>query len=107
MDLKLGQILSRILKERKITLRQISAATGVPTSTLGEWTNNRQPRNLINIKKVALFLGVSLNFLLFGEFDEFEKQTQRSELHHNLLSGTYEITLRKIKLMNSDGMAED
>lgn len=96
MDLKLGIVLSEILNERKITLREISQATGVATSTLGEWTNNRRPRNIVSVKKVALYLGVSLNFLLFGELDEYGPKPSIEISNPSMIVGTYEITLRRV-----------
>ncbi len=36
---------------RRMTLKEVSEATGVPRSTLSEWRNNRSPKNPEQLKK--------------------------------------------------------
>ena len=59
--------LKRLMKERGITSRTVSQATGIPTSTLSEWTAGREPKLGPPVVKLARFFGVSLECLVTGE----------------------------------------
>lgn len=99
MSLKIGTILSQIIKERRITLKEISRATGVPATTISEWTGNRTPKNPEQVLKVAKFLGVTLHFLLFGKEDE--QEPLQKILKEDFFSGTFEINIKRVKINNS------
>jgi transcriptional regulator with XRE-family HTH domain len=96
MATTIGKILSKIIQDRRLTLREISKATGVPATTLAEWQANRTPKNPEQVRAVARFLGVSLHFLLFGEEDQ-EEPIQKI-LKEDLFQGTFEISIKRIKL---------
>jgi transcriptional regulator with XRE-family HTH domain len=55
------------MQERGITPKALSAATGIPTSTLSEWTAGRDPRLGQPLLKLARFFGVSIEYLVTGE----------------------------------------
>ena len=95
MTLKIGTTLRTLIKERRMTLVEISKATGVPATTIAEWSNNRAPKNPVHAQKVASHLGVSLHFLLFGEEDHQEPITKL--LKEDLFSGTFEINIKRIR----------
>jgi transcriptional regulator with XRE-family HTH domain len=95
MTLQIGRVLSAIIKERRLTLKEIATGAGVPLSTISEWTNNRAPKNPIQVQKVAGFLGVSMHFLLFGQEDQEEPITKL--LKEEVFSGTFEITVKRVK----------
>lgn len=95
MTLQIGRVLSAIIKERRLTLKEIATGSGVPLSTISEWTNNRSPKNPIQVQKVAAFLGVSIHFLLFGQEDREEPITKL--LKEEVFSGTFEITIKRVK----------
>ena len=78
MSTEIGKVLSKIIKDRRLTLKEISKATGVPSTTLAEWQSNRTPKNPAQVKAVANFLGVSLHFLFFGEED---LKTEKNQFH--------------------------
>lgn len=96
MALQIGRVLTQLLATRRLTVREVSQATGVPSSTLVEWKTNRSPRNPDQVRQVARFLGVSLHFLLFGEEDP-EEPLQKI-LMEDLFSGTFEITLKRVQI---------
>ncbi len=56
--------LRKLIRQRGVTLSEVSHATGVPRSTLGEWSTGRAPRLGPEILKVAKYLGVSLESLI-------------------------------------------
>jgi len=96
MAIQIGKVLSQLLVNRRLTVKEVSIATGVPASTLVEWKTNRSPRNLEQVREVARLLGVSMHFLLFGEEDR-DEPLQRI-LKEDLFVGTFEITLRRVQI---------
>lgn len=96
MKLQIGANLRKIIKDRRLTLKEISLATGVPSTTIAEWTNNRAPKNPVQMKLVANFLEVSIHYLLFGEEDTQEPINKI--LKEDFFSGTFEINIRRVKI---------
>lgn len=95
MDLQIGRVLTAILKERKISLRELSKATSVSVSTLSDWSSNRNP-NPSKLKLVAEHLGVSIHYLLFGIEDN--QNALEKILKEEFFSGTFEISVKRVKL---------
>ena len=94
MAIQIGPTLKTLLKTRRITLKEVSSNTGVPSSTLSEWLNNRSPKNPEQIRKVAEYLEVSLHYLLFGIEDKQEPISKI--LKEDFFSGTFEINIKRI-----------
>ena len=95
MKTQIGKILSQIVKERRLTLKEISTGSGVPATTLAEWQANRTPKNPTQVRAVAKYLGVSLHYLLFGEEDA-EEPIQKI-LKEDFFSGVFEINIKRIR----------
>ncbi len=96
MDMKLGPTLTDLLKEKRISIKELATACNISAKTLYEWKSNRTPRNLNDVKKVAEVLGVSLHYLIFGENDK----TTISPLEQHddeIKAGVYEVVLRRVK----------
>ena len=50
------------------TYRSLSEKSGKSESTLKDWANHwSAPRNMVHVRTVVRVLGISLEFLLFGE----------------------------------------
>lgn len=96
VTIKIGKNLREMMATSNHTLKQISKATGVPVSTLAEWSNNRSPKNLVHAQRVASFLGVSLHFLLFGEEDQQEPLVKL--MKEDVFSGTFEINIKRVRV---------
>lgn len=94
--IKIAQTMKQLLKERGITLRELSKRSGVPVSTLSEWSSNREPKSPTQTRKVAQALGVSMHFLLFGEDDS--QEPLQMLLKEDLFQGTFEITVKKVRM---------
>lgn len=94
--IKIAQTMKQLLKERGITLRELSKRSGVPVSTLSEWSSNCEPKSPTQTRKVAQALGVSMHYLLFGETDS-QEPLQRL-LKEDLFQGTFEITVKKVRM---------
>lgn len=96
MSTKIGKVFSQIVKERRLTLKEISKATGVPATTLAEWQSNRTPKNPTQVKAVSKFLGVSLHYLLFEEEDA--QEPMQKILKEDFFKGTFEISIKRVKV---------
>lgn len=96
MAIQIGSTLKTLLKVRRMTLKEVSKATGVPSSTLSEWLNNRSPKNPEQIRKVAQYMNVSLHYLLFGEEDS--QEPIQKILKEDFFQGTFEISIKRVKI---------
>lgn len=96
MNVVIGKVLTSLVAKKRLTLKEIAKATGVPATTIAEWQSNRSPKNPGQVRAVAKYLGVSMHFLLFGEEDG-EEPIQRL-LKEDIFTGTFEITLKRVRL---------
>ena len=96
MAIKIGPVFNKILQERRLTVKEIATATGVPASTLAEWRSNRTPKNPDQVRAVAEFIGIPLHELLFGEPDRQDPITKI--IREDVFQGTFEVTIRRVKL---------
>jgi transcriptional regulator with XRE-family HTH domain len=95
-EIKIGKVLTELLKQKNLSIRQLAKNTGVPASTLSEWTSGRAPKNLVHAKNVAKTLGITTHFLLFGEEDD--QEPIQKILKEELFSGTFEISVKRVKV---------
>ena len=61
------EIFKRLLEERNLTPYKVHKATGISTATLSDWKNGRSTPKMDKLKKIADFLGVSVDYLMNGE----------------------------------------
>ena len=101
-ELVLAKILAAQIREKRLSVKELSAACGVSGSTLHEWLGGRAPRNPLQVKKVADYLGVSLHFLLFGSRDAHERMSIVEVLQEDMFQGCFEITLKRVKIKKED-----
>jgi hypothetical protein len=77
-------------------MRELAEAIGQPQKSVQEWvTNDRLPRDLSVVKKMAEALRCSTHRVLFGEDDAASLLTsvfEKTEIH----TGLYEITIKKV-----------
>lgn len=98
MSLKIGEVFKKALKDRGLTLREVSQGSGVSISTLSEWSGNRKPKDPTQAQRVAKFLGLSLHYFLFGEPDSQEKINLSQIFKENVFEGTFEVSVKRIHL---------
>ena len=94
MKVQIGFVLKRLLEDRRVTLKEVSKATAIPSSTLSEWLNNRSPKNPEQIVKVAKYFEVSLHFLLFDEEDYQEPLNK--VMREDIFSGVFEVNIKRV-----------
>lgn len=66
-EVKIDQVLKHLMKAKKLTFKKLSAASGVPISTIKTWSAGVEPKSLSHARKVARALDVSVEYLVFGE----------------------------------------
>lgn len=96
MSIKIGTTFKSLIEQRRMTLKEVSGATNVPSSTLSEWLNNRSPKNPEQIQKVAKYMGVSMHYFLFGEEDT--EEPLHKLLKEDVFNGTFEINIKRVKI---------
>ena len=94
-----GAILKQLMTERGISARELSRETGIPVSTLSEWSGGREPKLGEPIIRLARYFGVSLEFLATGhEVDTDLLKEVASKLKEEFVllhQGTYRVRIEK------------
>ncbi len=91
----LKTVLKRLLSERGVSVTRLAKATSIPQQTLHNWLSGSEPRSLNQVKKVANYLGVTLDYLCFGYE---QKQSPNIETYADEINaGIFEVVLRKVK----------
>jgi transcriptional regulator with XRE-family HTH domain len=65
--LPFGKILSKLMKERQLTIQAIANMAGVNKSVVHGWMTGTTPHDLIAIGKLSRALGIGFRELLLGE----------------------------------------
>lgn len=60
-------IFEQLLQERGITAYKVSKETGITQSTLSDWKRGRSTPKTDNMKKIADYFGVTVDYLMTGE----------------------------------------
>lgn len=95
--MKLNEILTKLMKEADISPTKLSKATNVPLSTLHGWMQGIEPRSISQVKNIADFFGINIDYLCFGK-DPFEDSNNPIIQYENEINaGTFEVVLRKVK----------
>jgi len=98
MKLELHKNLKALLEQKGMTPSQLSRATKVPNSTVQNWLSGLDPRNLIQLKRVADYFDVTVDYLLYGGKRERERDRSAiSEYADEINAGVFEVILRRVK----------
>lgn len=93
--MELAKNLTKLCKERKLTLSKLAKLSGTKQSTLHGWSTGRTVHNLDDLKKVCEVLKVSVHFILYGTQDPYEFTSK--EILEEVLKGDFQVTFRRIK----------
>ena len=82
------QIYEQIIKDKGITSAQVSRGTGLSQTVFSEWKKGKATPKMDKMKKIADYLGVSIEFLTTGENSDgyyYDKETAElaQELYQN------------------------
>lgn len=74
------KIFEQLLQKHGITAYKVSKETGITQSTLSDWKRGRSTPKTDNMKKIADYFGVSLDYLTTGKDTTEQKKEKASEL---------------------------
>jgi hypothetical protein len=95
MELRLSDTLSALIKEKRLTLREVAEKCGV-------WQSGRAPKNPIQVAKVADCLGVSMYWLLFGTEDKQGLGVVEKIIRDEVFTGNFQISVKRIRIQGED-----
>ena len=94
--MELKSILRKLIKEKGITVVSLSRGSKVPVQTLHGWLNGSDPKNIRQLKAVADYLSVDLDYLCFGIKPKSEAQ-KIERFEDEINAGIFEVVLRRVK----------
>ena len=88
---QLVEILEAYLEEKKISRRQFCALVDIPTSTIASWKAKNVLPSIELVAKLARFMNVSLDWLVYGENPETTLSENTAENPYSRKSILYRI----------------
>ena len=92
--MELKKVLKKLIKENGLTIVGLSRATKIPLQTLHGWLQGNEPKSLRQVKMVADFFQVDLDYLCFGIE---QKAKNITDYQDEINAGVFEVVLRRIK----------
>jgi transcriptional regulator with XRE-family HTH domain len=89
--------LRKVIESRGLRLTKISSATGIPMSTLSEWTAGRDPIVSDALVRLCRYLGVTLDELIVSEAIANGGKREVAQVQIQLDGCEYQINFIKIK----------
>ena len=71
------EIFEQLLQQYGVSAYKVAKATGVTQSTLSDWKRGRSTPKSENMKKIADYFGVSIDYLMTGK-EGIEKENGKS-----------------------------
>ena len=95
MDFVLKENLQRLMEKNALNVPRLAKLTGISKQTISNWMAGQKPKNIQQVKTVANFFGISLDYLCFGEGQE--KKTKIKDYEEEINAGIFEVVLRRVK----------
>lgn len=93
--MKLAENIIKHCKDRGWSIARLAKESGLPRSTLHDWTAGRKSLDLTQLKKVAHVLQIPIHELAFGEMDPFEPSSET--ILKEIFSGDIRVTVHRIE----------
>ena len=74
------EIYQRLLDEKGLKNSDVSRATGISNMTLSDWKHGKTKPKTDTMKKIANFLGVSMDCLMTGKESEFTIEMEKTDI---------------------------
>ena len=84
--------LGEILKEQRISQKEIALCCGVSQPTVSEWVSGKKTPSLENLAKLSKRLGVSMNYLTGIENTNQAPSVTEDDIKVALFGGSGEVT---------------
>lgn len=68
------EIYQKLLDEKNLKNSDVSRATGISNMTLSDWKRGKTKPKTDTMKKIANFLGVSVDYLMTGKDNRFSEE---------------------------------
>jgi transcriptional regulator with XRE-family HTH domain len=96
--MEITRILRQLLSDRNMTVAQLARATKIPRQTIQNWLAGQHPRSLHQIKTVADFFRVPIDYLCFGSrFPAADFRERMIEFENEIDAGVFEVVLRRVR----------
>lgn len=97
------EIFEQLLQKYGISAYKVSKDTGITQSTLSDWKRGRSTPKSENMKKIADYFGVSIDYLMTGK----ENAEKNNELKSKDKKDIREILASTEQLLKQDGLMFD
>lgn len=94
--MEIKTVLKRLIKERGVSVTHVAKVTKVPLQTLHGWLNGSEPKNLRQVKAVADYFEVDLDYLCFG-IKPMAEGNKIEKFEDEINAGIFEVVLRRVK----------
>lgn len=95
MTIKIKTMLKKLLHEHDLTAAQLARACNIAPQTINNWLSGQEPRSLSQIKAVADYFNISVDYLVYGQHEIKEEVIK--EYKEEINAGVFEVVLRRIK----------
>ena len=89
----LGLRIARLRKEKGLTQEDIAEKFNISTQAVSKWEKDSSSPDIMNLKDLGTMLGVSIEYLLYGE-EEQKVRIERKDINKMIL---------RIKILSSEG----
>ena len=89
--------LREIMKDRGLTLKDISLLAGVRTSVVQNWVEGKNPHDLMAVNHLSKRLGIPLATLLLSDEEEIKTHTiEQMFSESEFTEGIFKISIKKL-----------
>lgn len=91
------EVFEQLLQKYGVTAYKVSKETGITQSTLSDWKRGRSTPKTENMKKIADYFGVSVEYLMTGKNEQKEKEISLSSKDERDIAKRLESTLNDLE----------
>ena len=95
MTIRIKTILKKLLHEHDINAAKLARATNIAPQTINNWLSGQEPRSLGQLKIVADYFNVSVDYLVYGKEEKSREAIE--EYKDEINAGLFEVVLRRIR----------
>lgn len=91
------EVFDQLLQKYHLTAYKVSKETGIAQSTLSDWKRGRSTPKTENMKKIADYFGVSVDYLMTGKEEPKEKAPELTAKDERDITKDLENIMKKLK----------
>lgn len=95
--MKFTQNMKSYIERNDINLKQFAKKINVPVSTVHGWLNGVEPKSIRDLKKIATFMGITVDELCFGD----GRENMQTDLKVTIGDRTYTVLLTRAKISSN------